>query len=241
MINLCKIVAKSICLEVYYQWINVLSGYLARPVFWNRVSISWGQFLFPGKILWSLLPLLLLRLDNVGTAGLKTTPNTLDWHLLPLFAGRLKVTYQGFDSHPDTYFMAGAEIKKLLSANLFQINQPNNLDLWIKSFLSFWLLEHCLNLDAKWYRNTYIESFKNNYRKNGYWFNLWDNCIERRQLVSEMSLRQWNLKYAKCKICEICGINAKGRLRNARDLSARETEKKDVRFEQIISLFLTII
>ena len=55
----------------------------------------------------------LLRLDNDGTAaGPKTTPNTLDWHLLALFAGWLKVTYQGFDSHPDTYFMAEAEIKK---------------------------------------------------------------------------------------------------------------------------------
>ena len=75
--------------------------------------------------------MLLLRLDNDGTAvGPKTTPNTLDWHLLALFAGWLKVTYQGFDSHPDTYFMAEAEIKKLRSANLFWINQPNNLNLW---------------------------------------------------------------------------------------------------------------
>ena len=140
LINHCKIVAKSLqnlslpwsllSMNQCFIWISSSSCLLKQ----SQHFLSWGQFLFPGKILWSLLPLLLLRLDNVGTAGLKTTPNTLDWHLLPLFAGRLKVTYQGFDSHPDTYFMAAAEIKKLLSANLFQINQPNNLDLWIKSF-----------------------------------------------------------------------------------------------------------
>ena len=102
----------------------------------------------------------LLRLDNDGTAaGPKTTPNTLDWHLLALFAGWLKVTYQGFDSHPDTYFMAEAEIKKLRSANLFWINQPNNLNLRTKSFLLFRLLEHCLIIKS-WSRQ-FLSSVRN--------------------------------------------------------------------------------
>ena len=102
----------------------------------------------------------LLRLDNDGTAsGPKTTPNTLDWHLLALFAGRLKVTYQGFDSHPDTYFMAEAEIKKLRSANLFWINQPNNLNLRTKSFLLFRLLQHCLII--KFWSRQFVSSVGN--------------------------------------------------------------------------------
>ena len=102
----------------------------------------------------------LLRLDNDGTAvGPKTTPNTLDWHLLALFAGWLKVTYQGFDSHPDTYFMAEAEIKKLRSANLFWINQPNNLNLRTKSFLLFRLLEHCLII--KFWSRQIVSSIRN--------------------------------------------------------------------------------
>ena len=142
----------------------------------------------------SLLP---LDLDNVGTAGLKTTPNTLDWHLLALFAGGLKVTYQGFDSHPDTYFMAGTEIKKLLSSNLFQINQPNNFNLPTKSFPPLRILEHCLNLQPRaqftktMLKNMIEESQDTIQQKIKGYFKGWmrpkvwilDNCIECRQLV----------------------------------------------------------
>ena len=193
------------------MWIQTESAFPQGGTFYSRQN----TFSLP-----------LLRLDNDGTAsGPKTTPNTLDWHLLALFAGRLKVTYQGFDSHPDTYFMAEAEIKKLRSANLFWINQPNNLNLRTKSFLLFRLLENCLiikfnseadNLFCK--NSIYVQLCQ-------YWsLLLLDNWKACHQVVSEMSPRRWNLKYAECGICTSRDINAKGPLRNAKGVSVRETE-----------------
>lgn len=113
-INHCEIIAKSLSAlkftineSMFYLDIELVLSFGTESAFSEHFFIS----------LQNTFELLLLRLDNVG---LKTTPNTLDWHLLALFAGRrLKVTYQGFDSHPDTYFTAPGPRSKTFFPPIF--------------------------------------------------------------------------------------------------------------------------